>query len=201
MRTPIPVPIASLVSHITSPFANRRNPITGRLELHNGVDFGRLPRGTPIYAMLDGVVITSRRDPAAGEFIRLDHGRGINTRYLHLNQRMVNVGQRVKQGDQIGTLGSTGNSTGPHLHFEIRFNDIPTDPMPYLLGQRSLGPKLMVNNRSVDAPIKVEGGRTFVLLDAQVGQAWVQVRELANVLGAQLQWDQATETTRMIIGG
>lgn len=104
-------------------------PRWGRL--HSGVDMAA-PGGTPIYATDGGEITRASYYSGYGNCIDIDHGNGRTTRYGHCSKILVNVGDKVYQGQLIGLVGSTGNSTGPHLHFEIRFNDVPTDPRPYL---------------------------------------------------------------------
>ena len=104
-------------------------PRWGRL--HSGVDMAA-PGGTPIYATDGGEIIRASYYSGYGNCIDIDHGNGRVTRYGHCSRILVNVGDKVYQGQLIGLVGSTGNSTGNHLHFEIRFNDVPTDPRPYL---------------------------------------------------------------------
>lgn len=116
---------------VTSSFGTRRDPFTGRLTFHAGIDLGG-GIGDPVYAAADGKVVISSRDGTHGNYIVIDHGRGIRTRYLHLHKRLVDAGDRVKKGDLIGLLGSTGRSTGPHLHYEVIVNGRPVDPQPYL---------------------------------------------------------------------
>lgn len=120
---------------ITSTFGVRRDPFTGRSAVHSGLDLGG-DRGDPIYAAADGVVTLSERTYPHGNNIMIDHGRSIETRYLHLNKRLVEVGAHVKKGDLIGELGNTGRSTGPHLHYEVIVGGEHVDPMPYLKEDR-----------------------------------------------------------------
>jgi murein DD-endopeptidase MepM/ murein hydrolase activator NlpD len=110
---------------VTSPFGYR----WGRL--HAGIDVGA-PLGAPMYAARGGVVSFAGVMGGYGNIIVIDHGDGMTTRYAHQTELMASVGQTVRVGDQIGTVGSTGNSTGPHAHFEVRINDEPQDPMAYL---------------------------------------------------------------------
>jgi murein DD-endopeptidase MepM/ murein hydrolase activator NlpD len=121
---------------ITSPFGERTDPTTGGSEYHTGVDFG-VPLGTEIKAAADGVVVQAGTNGGYGNSVTIDHGGGMETLYGHLSKVLVSAGQKVKQGDVIGLSGSTGKSTGPHLHFEIRKNGQPVDPMSYLSGLNS----------------------------------------------------------------
>ncbi|WP_008311648.1 murein hydrolase activator EnvC family protein [Leptolyngbya sp. PCC 6406] len=116
---------------ITSGFGNRRHPILGYNRFHGGVDFGA-SQGTTIHAADSGQVIFSGWYGGYGRTIILDHGGGITTLYAHASQLYVNVGQNVAQGQAIAAVGSTGLSTGPHLHFEVRQNGNPINPMNYL---------------------------------------------------------------------
>lgn len=127
-------------SRVTSNFNPRRyHPVLGRTRAHNGTDYGA-PTGTPIRAVGDGVVNFSGRKGGYGNFVSIDHAGPYETRYAHLNRIRVRNGQRVKQGDIIGTVGQTGLATGPHLHFEFKVRgnfvdpvtvDVPTaEPLP-----------------------------------------------------------------------
>ncbi|MCU6711751.1 peptidoglycan DD-metalloendopeptidase family protein [Paenibacillus sp. J5C_2022] len=116
---------------MTSQFGYRRDPISGRSSLHNGLDIGGR-RGDPVYATADGTVTLSERSYPHGNNILIDHGKGIETRYLHLNARNVEVGDQVVKGQQIGELGNTGRSTGPHLHYEVIVNGSHVNPLPYI---------------------------------------------------------------------
>ncbi|KYG92005.1 hypothetical protein A0U40_03440 [[Bacillus] sp. KCTC 13219] len=105
-------------------------------EFHNGVDFGA-PTGTPVYAAKEGVVIyvvpaTGHYPDSFGSVIFIDHGGGVVSIYAHLSATHVRVGQNVEQNQPIGNVGSTGRSTGPHLHFEVRVNNQPTNPLPLI---------------------------------------------------------------------
>lgn len=110
---------------ITSPFGMRWG------KMHNGIDIGA-PMGNPIYAAMDGKVICAEWEDGYGKVIKIDHGVGVETVYGHCSSIEVNAGQSVKRGQKIGEVGSTGNSTGPHVHFEVRVKEAPQDPMRYL---------------------------------------------------------------------
>jgi murein DD-endopeptidase MepM/ murein hydrolase activator NlpD len=116
---------------ITSPYGYRIHPILGYRKLHTGIDFG-VGYGTPIHAADSGTVIYATWMGGYGNVIIVDHGRGISTLYAHQSSLAVGVGARVVRGQVVGYVGSTGFSTGPHLHFEVRVNGTPVDPMGYL---------------------------------------------------------------------
>ena len=120
-------------NRITSPYGRRIHPITKDYRMHTGIDIsGYGINGTPAIAAADGVVIMAQRYGGYGNAVIIDHGSGITTLYAHGSSIKVRVGQKVTKGTTVLAIGSTGNSTGPHLHFEIRKNGAPTDPMPYL---------------------------------------------------------------------
>ena len=114
-----------------SRFGWRIDPFNGRSALHEGVDFNA-PSGTPIVAAGAGVVVFSGWHPGYGRQIDIDHGDGLVTRYAHASKLLVKAGDIVRQGQKIAAVGSSGRSTGPHLHFEVRVNDQPRDPLQYL---------------------------------------------------------------------
>ncbi|MBE3035267.1 MAG: M23 family metallopeptidase [Actinobacteria bacterium] len=116
---------------IMSPFGYRIHPILGYRKLHTGIDFG-VGYGTPIHASDSGTVIYATWMSGYGNVIIIDHGRGISTLYAHQSSLAVGNGARVSRGQVVGYVGSTGFSTGPHLHFEVRVNGNPVDPMGYL---------------------------------------------------------------------
>jgi murein DD-endopeptidase MepM/ murein hydrolase activator NlpD len=121
-----------VVGPLRSGVGVRSNPFGGSsLEYHKGQDIAA-PTGTPVKVTADGVVMIAGWVRGYGNGIYVDHGNGITTRYGHLSRIDVVVGQTVKQGEQIGLVGSTGRSTGPHLHYEVRINGEPTSPLLYL---------------------------------------------------------------------
>lgn len=119
-------------SVVTSEFGNRIDPITGERRGHTGMDLA-VPTGTPIRAALPGTVTVSTYNRGGyGYYITIDHGNGLSTLYGHCSQLLASVGRTVKAGDVIALSGSTGRSTGPHLHFEVRVNGQRTNPRSYL---------------------------------------------------------------------
>lgn len=116
---------------ITSPFGWRRNPFSGAPDFHQGLDIGAAS-GTTIIAPAAGTVISAGWYGGYGNFILIDQGGGMVTGFGHCSQIFVANGQTVQKGQAIGAVGSTGVSTGPHLHFEVRINGKPVDPVPYL---------------------------------------------------------------------
>jgi murein DD-endopeptidase MepM/ murein hydrolase activator NlpD len=118
---------------ITSYFGHRLSPYAGKIKMHEGLDVGA-PFGTPIVAPADGIVTFSGLKAGFGLFIQIDHGYGIETLYAHSQKLIVKKGDRVSRGDLIAKVGSTGYSTGPHLHYEVRVNGIAVDPLYYVLG-------------------------------------------------------------------
>lgn len=117
---------------ITSEFGYRYNPFTSSKQFHEGIDIAA-DRGTPVRAVADGIVASISSDAELGNNIIINHGFGISTRYAHLSQISVKVGQKVKKGEIIGKVGSSGLTTGPHLHYEVRMNGIAMNPRKYLL--------------------------------------------------------------------
>ena len=119
-------------SRVTSEFGNRIDPITGKRKGHTGMDLA-VPTGTPIRAALPGTVTVSKYNAGGyGYYVMIDHGNGLTTLYGHCSQLLARAGQTVQAGDIIALSGSTGRSTGPHLHFEVRVNGERTNPRAYL---------------------------------------------------------------------
>ncbi|MEE4153310.1 MAG: M23 family metallopeptidase [Erythrobacter sp.] len=119
--------------YVSSDFGWRRHPVLGGRRRHHGIDIAA-PEGTPVYATADGMVERANYSGSYGNVIYLDHGSDLQTRYAHLSGLNVRDGQRVKKGDLIGFVGSTGRSTGPHLHYEVRVDGVAVDPDPYMKG-------------------------------------------------------------------
>ena len=117
--------------YITDGYGMRRNPFNGEgREVHEGLDIA-VDFGTPASSTADGLVIYAAPHAGYGNLVIIYHSNGITTRYGHLSRISVEAGQRIKRGDQIGNAGSTGRSTGPHVHYEIRENDQTVDPLRY----------------------------------------------------------------------
>jgi murein DD-endopeptidase MepM/ murein hydrolase activator NlpD len=116
---------------VVSPFGYRIHPIYGDRRLHTGVDFDA-SEGTPIHAAESGTVVSAGWMGGYGNATIIDHGNGLATLYAHQSAILVSGGQHVTRGQVIGRVGCTGACTGPHLHFEVRVNGTPVDPMPYL---------------------------------------------------------------------
>ena len=122
---------------VTSNFGSRIDPFNRRSAFHAGIDF-RAGRGTPVKATGSGRVVHAGRKGGYGMMVEIDHGNGITTRYAHLSRILVKQGSRVKPGDTIGKVGSTGRSTGPHLHYEVRRNEKATNPARFLKAGREI---------------------------------------------------------------
>lgn len=124
-----PVPDKYL-KQMASGYGYRSDPVYGTTKFHEGLDYSA-DIGTPVYATGDGTVIKAGWDGAYGNAIDIDHGYNYLTRFAHLSQINVKPGQKVKRGDLIGKVGNTGKSTGPHLHYEVRLNGLPQNPVNY----------------------------------------------------------------------
>lgn len=122
------------VGWITSYFGIRISPYSGGRKMHEGLDVGA-PFGTPIVAPADGIITFAGHKPGFGNFVQIDHGYGIETIYAHAQKVIAKNGQKIKRGDLIAKVGSTGYSTGPHLHYEVRVNGIAVDPLYFVLDQ------------------------------------------------------------------
>lgn len=115
----------------SSSFGWRIDPFNGHKAFHEGLDF-MAATGAPIYAAAGGIVSTAEQTPDYGKIVKIDHGSGLETRYAHASKLFVRAGERVEKGQKIAEVGSTGRSTGPHLHYEIRLAGNPLDPRKYL---------------------------------------------------------------------
>lgn len=116
---------------LSSRFGSRRLKFEKRARQHNGIDLAA-PKGTPIKAAGAGRVLSADWRGAYGRVVEIDHGEGLTTIYAHMDKYIVKKGQAVVAGQNIGQVGNTGRSTGPHLHFEVRVNNIPIDPLKFL---------------------------------------------------------------------
>lgn len=115
---------------VTCPFGYRLSPFTRKREFHSGMDIANR-KGTPVYATARGTVVFARRKNLIGKLVTIDNGRGIITKFGHLNKILVKKGDTVNRGDLIGLMGSTGNSTGPHVHYEVVVDGTPRNPANY----------------------------------------------------------------------
>lgn len=136
----------------TSAFGVRSDPFHGYAAMHAGIDLAS-PTGTPIYATADGVVDRAEWFGGYGNCVEIDHGKGIATRYGHMSRIAARAGDRVKRGDLIGYVGSTGRSTGSHLHYEVRIDGHAVNPIPFLQSANYL----MAVNDKAGAPIALGG--------------------------------------------
>lgn len=118
----------------TSRFGYRIDPFTGKPDMHFGLDIAAAP-GTPVIAPADGVVSYVGYESGYGKIVTIDHGYGVKTRFAHNSQIYVQLGQKIKRRDVVSAVGSTGRSSGPHCHYEVRINEIPVDPINYILDE------------------------------------------------------------------
>nr|WP_217354589.1 M23 family metallopeptidase [Ruegeria atlantica] len=135
-KAPFASPVNAIV-RFTSGFGTRRDPKTGGRRMHNGADFAGA-HGTDIFATADGVVTHAGWQSGFGRLVKIKHAFGIETLYAHNTKIRVKVGQRVSRGDHIADMGSTGRSTGTHLHYEVRVNGKPVNPMTYIKAARNV---------------------------------------------------------------
>ncbi|QFT76520.1 M23 family metallopeptidase [Erythrobacter sp. THAF29] len=119
-------------SRLTSGYGMRNHPVLRKRARHKGVDLAA-PTGTPVYATADGIVGRADWFSSYGLYIAIDHGADLETRYAHMSKLAVAAGDTVKKGDVIGYVGSTGRSTGPHLHYEVRVDGVAVNPIPYMV--------------------------------------------------------------------
>ena len=120
---------------VSSGYGYRESPFTGIVSMHDGLDIVA-HSGEPIYAPSDGVVTFVGQFPGYGKTIYIHHGFGIETRYGHLSEIFVRIGQKIQRGEKIAHIGNTGRSTGPHLHYETRVKSVPKNPMSFILEER-----------------------------------------------------------------
>ena len=147
-------PIRQAVN-FTSGFGVRSDPFRGRAAMHGGIDLAG-PVGTPVYATADGIVGRSEWNSGGyGNLVEINHGQGIQTRYGHLSRMIAQAGQRVRRGDLIGLMGSTGRSTGSHLHFEVRIDGRAVNPVPFMQSTDTL---VALQRRVANTPDVALGG-------------------------------------------
>lgn len=135
-KSPVAMPVKAAF-RFTSPFGYRKDPKGAGRRMHAGVDFAG-SRGTPIYATADGIVTHAGWQSGYGRLVKIKHAFGIETRYAHNSNIRVKVGQRVSRGDRISDMGATGRVTGTHLHYEVRLNGTPVNPMTYIKAGRDV---------------------------------------------------------------
>jgi len=137
----IPAPVATVSipsrmpldgASLTSSYGMRTHPVLGGRRNHKGVDLAA-PTGTPIFATADGIVSKAQRFSSYGLYVSIEHGAQLQTRFAHMSRIAVANGERVEKGDIIGYVGSTGRSTGPHLHYEVRIAGKAVNPIPYMV--------------------------------------------------------------------
>jgi murein DD-endopeptidase MepM/ murein hydrolase activator NlpD len=138
-QLPLSKPIVNAA--ISSRYGSRVDPFLGRPALHTGIDF-RSPKGFPVRATAAGTVVTSEYTGGYGKMVEIDHGNGVTTRYGHMNRLLVKAGDKITKGTVVGRVGSTGRSTGPHLHYEVRVDGNPIDPMRYIRAGGEIAPLL-----------------------------------------------------------
>ena len=155
MMVPTQKPV--LEGDLGSAFGWRLDPFSGRSALHTGLDFSAA-LGTPILAAAGGVVVSQEFHPEYGNMLEIDHGNELVTRYAHASKTMVKKGDLVKRGQKVAEVGTSGRSTGAHLHFEVLVQGIPQDPQKFLLaGQKPPESQVAITNRQVNL-----SGRTGV---------------------------------------
>lgn len=131
-----PISVPSIMplqdAKLTSGYGMRTHPVLGGRRKHKGIDLAA-PTGTPVYATADGIIDRAEWFSSYGLFVEIDHGAELETRYAHMSRLAVAEGQWVSKGDLIGYVGSTGRSTGPHLHYEVRVSGVAVNPIPYMV--------------------------------------------------------------------
>ena len=142
--------IKPLIGLITSVFGRRMHPIYNEIRFHTGIDFSA-SEGTRVHSTGDGVVAFSGYDRGYGQKITIDHGYGFKTIYAHLSKSLVRQGERVSRGEIIALSGNTGDSTGPHLHYEVKKNNVTVNPTAYFLDENNPD-KLITKQKSSPEP-------------------------------------------------
>jgi len=149
MMVPTQAPVQT--GNLGSTFGWRIDPFTGRTALHTGLDFPAEP-GTPIYAAAGGVVVTQEFHPQYGNMIEIEHGNDLITRYGHSSRVFVKKGDLIKRGQKIAEVGTTGRSTGPHLHFEVLVSGVPQDPQKFLNAGGTIAASLPAGQSGSNSP-------------------------------------------------
>lgn len=144
-------------ANFTSGYGVRSDPFRRGAAMHAGIDLAG-PVGTPIYATADGIIARSEVAGAYGNLVEINHGQGIQTRYGHMSRRVAAVGQRVRRGELIGLMGSTGRSTGSHLHYEVRVDGRAVNPVPFMQSNDYLA--AVQRRASLGTPTAVGGPTT-----------------------------------------
>lgn len=171
---------------MTSGFGYRRHPILGYRKMHAGIDFGA-PHGAPIYATTDGVIAMAGRAGGCGNAVKINHGGNLATRYCHMSRIAASAGQRVRQGQIIGYVGSTGLSTGPHLHYELYRNGSIVNPLSVKFTQRAqLSGSDLARFKSQLARLKsVKPGAALVSIGGSRKPVDTPQREIDRISAAQ----------------
>ncbi|WP_298470731.1 M23 family metallopeptidase [uncultured Erythrobacter sp.] len=179
LLAPVPGPISSR-------YGMRRHPILGYRRMHSGMDF-RARRGTPIVAVTDGRVVSAGRAGGCGITVKLSHGNGLQTRYCHMSRMSVRSGQNVKRGQVIGYVGSTGLSTGPHLHYEMYRNGRAINPasVSYVTRSELTGTELLDFRQQLIKLREIEPGAALVDLEPLKTEVEEPVREIEKIDNAQ----------------
>ena len=150
--------------HLSSSYGYRRDPVYGGSEFHRGQDFAA-PKGTPVYSTGDGTIVKAEYHFGGyGNQVMIDHGFGYTTRYAHLSSISVNEGMKVKRGERIGSVGNSGKSTGPHLHYEVFYRGNTVNPWNYMDFTMPLDDyRAMVDKRREDSPFDKKSSTTELL--------------------------------------
>ncbi|MEO1170240.1 MAG: M23 family metallopeptidase [Pseudomonadota bacterium] len=143
---------------MSSNFGMRRHPVLGGRRMHNGLDMAG-PVGTPIYATADGIVGRAQWLGSYGKYVEINHGGEIQTRYAHLSRILVESGARVTRGQLIGRMGSTGRSTGSHLHYEVRISGRAVNPVPFMTSGAYLAQMAAADTATETSGTAVGGGQ------------------------------------------
>lgn len=174
--------LAPVPGRQSSSYGMRRHPILGYSRMHRGIDF-RAAYGTPIYAVTDGTVNFAGRHGGHGNFVRISHGGGLETGYAHMSRFAVSRGQKVRRGQVIGYVGSTGLSTGPHLHYEMYRNGVSVNPSSVSFVSRAqlTGSQLAAFRASLAELQKVEPGAALAELTPDPADKQEPVREIDRI--------------------